>query len=83
MYSAHTALELYAEAFETIGALDRLEAFASFYGADFYRLPRNTVRVRLSRQPRPVPRELPFGDDVLVPMRAGESLAWTFVGPVG
>ena len=76
IYTAHTALELYAEAFEAAGALDRLEAFASFHGADFYRLPRNSDKVILTRTRWNVPSELSFGDDVLVPMRAGEPLAW-------
>jgi dihydroorotase len=76
VYTAHSAIELYAEVFETVGALDRLEAFASYHGADFYRLPRNTGKVTLVREPWTVPHELEFGDDVLVPMRAGETLAW-------
>jgi dihydroorotase len=76
IYSAHAAVELYAEAFEQAGALDRLEAFASFHGPDFYRLPRNTARIRLVREPWRVPENYPFGDDVVVPLRAGESLAW-------
>jgi len=80
IYTAHSALELYAEAFDAAGALNRLEAFASFHGADFYRLPRNTGRVTLTREPWTVPSELTFGDDVLVPMRAGETLAWKMVG---
>ena len=82
IYTAHSALELYAEAFEAVGALDRLEAFASFHGADFYRLPRNSGRVTLVREPWTVPQELGFGDDVLLPLRNGESLAWKFAGPV-
>jgi len=82
IYSAHAALELYAEIFEHAGALDRLEAFASFHGPDFYRLPRNTGRVTLTRDAWTVPAHLPFGDDVLVPMRAGETLAWKFTGPL-
>ncbi|HWR87921.1 MAG TPA: amidohydrolase family protein, partial [Acidiferrobacterales bacterium] len=82
IYTAHSALELYAEAFEAAGALDKLEAFASFHGADFYRLPRNAGTVTLVREPWTVPCELAFGDDVLVPMRAGETLAWKFAGPV-
>ena len=81
IYTAHSALELYAEAFEAAGALDRLEAFASFHGADFYRLPRNTDKVTLARAPWMVPRELVFGDDVLVPMRAGEALTWKLTDP--
>jgi len=80
IYTAHAALELYAEAFERAGALDRLEAFASFHGADFYRLPRNTDRVTLVREAWTAPRTLAFGDDLLVPMRAGETLAWKLAG---
>ena len=81
IYTAHSALELYAEAFEAVGALDRLEAFASFHGADFYRLPRNTDTVTLVRESWTVPHALGFGDDVLVPMRAGEKLVWKLAGP--
>lgn len=76
MYTAHAAIELYAEAFEAVGALDKLEAFASFNGADFYGLPRNTEQITLLRAPWPVPETMPFGDDVLVPLRAGQSIAW-------
>jgi len=83
IYTAHSALELYAEVFEAAGALDRLEAFASFHGADFYRLPRNTGTLTLAREPWTVPCELSFGDDVLVPMRAGETLDWKRTGPAG
>ena len=75
-YSAPVALPLYAEAFDSAGALDRLEGFASFFGADFYRLPRNTDSITLVREPRDVPAELPYGDDVIVPLRAGERVAW-------
>lgn len=75
-YTAHAALELYAEAFDSVGKLDRLEAFASFHGPNFYGLPRNTSRITLHRQPTPVPDHLPFGADELIPLRAGESLAW-------
>jgi len=75
-YTAHAALELYAEAFDAAGALDRLEAFASFHGADFYGLPRNTGAVTLRRQPTLVPDGFPFGADELVPLRAGEMLGW-------
>jgi dihydroorotase len=80
IYTAHAALELYAEAFEAAGALDRLEAFASFHGADFYGLPRNTGQVTLERVEWEVPAELPFGDATLVPLRAGQKLAWRFAG---
>ncbi|MEO6102222.1 MAG: dihydroorotase, partial [Pseudoxanthomonas sp.] len=76
LYSAHAAIELYAEVFDAAGALDRLEAFASFHGPDFYRLPRNTDSIRLLRETVAVPPELPFGDATLVPMRAGGSVAW-------
>ena len=83
IYSANAALELYAQVFETAGALDRLEGFASFHGADFYRLPRNTGQLTLAREPWTVPPELAFGDDVLVPMCAGETLPWKLVGVAG
>ncbi|CUA83592.1 MULTISPECIES: dihydroorotase [Gulbenkiania] len=76
MYTAHAALELYAEAFEEADALDRLEAFASFHGPDFYGLPRNSETVTLVRESWPVPASLPYGDTVLVPLRAGETLRW-------
>ena len=76
VYTAHAALELYAEAFEQAGALERLEAFASHRGADFYGLPRNRERVALERRAWRVPDDLPFGDDRLVPMRAGTAIGW-------
>jgi dihydroorotase len=76
IYTAHAAIELYAEAFETVGALDRLEGFASHFGADFYGLPRNTGRVTLERAEWRVPAEYPFGDAVVVPMRAGGFVRW-------
>ncbi|MDP3087744.1 MAG: dihydroorotase [Methylotenera sp.] len=77
MYTAHTAIELYAEAFESAGALDKLEGFASFYGADFYGLPRNIAPIILVRESWKVPESLPFdGGDVLVPLRAGQILQW-------
>ncbi|MBC7781202.1 MAG: dihydroorotase [Proteobacteria bacterium] len=75
-YTAHGALELYAEAFDAVGALDRLEAFASFHGPDFYRLPRNRETVTLLRESWLVPSELSYGDDTLVPLRAGEAVRW-------
>ena len=77
IYTAHAAIELYAEAFEEAGRLDRLEAFASFHGADFYGLPRNRERIILERKPWTVPDTVPLGDSVCVPMRAGESVAWS------
>jgi dihydroorotase len=76
LYTAHAAIELYAEAFDSVGALDRLEGFASFFGADFYGLPRNRGTITLERVATPVPGELPFGDETVVPMRAGETVAW-------
>ncbi|TLX58347.1 dihydroorotase [Stutzerimonas nosocomialis] len=75
-YTAFAAIELYAEAFEQRGALDRLEPFASHFGADFYGLPRNTEQITLVRESWTVPAQLPFGDRQLVPLRAGESLQW-------
>ena len=76
MYTAHTAIELYAEAFEAANALDKLEAFASFYGADYYGLPRNTDTITLSKTSWQVPEKLPFGADELIPLRAGQTLTW-------
>jgi len=76
IYSAHSALELYAEAFEDAGALHRLEAFASFHGADFYRLPRNAGTVTLHREKWTVPAALELGSESLVPLRAGEAVRW-------
>lgn len=76
-YTAHAGIELYAEAFEAAGALDKLEGFASFYGADYYGLPRNTDRITLRREAEAVPASLAYLDgDRLVPLRAGESVAW-------
>jgi dihydroorotase len=75
-YSAPAALELYAEAFESAGALDRLEGFASLHGADFYRVPRNGDTVTLVRAAWDVPAEFAFGADTVVPLRAGESVRW-------
>jgi dihydroorotase len=76
MYTAHTAIELYAEAFESANALDKLEGFASFYGADFYGLPRNTKQIKLIKESWVVPESLPFDGDVLVPLRAGRGVHW-------
>jgi dihydroorotase len=76
MYTAHNAIELYAEAFEQAGALDKLEAFASFYGADFYGLPRNSETITLQQIETAVPATLAFGEHTLVPLRAGETVKW-------
>ena len=78
-FTAHAAIELYAEAFEAAGALERLEAFASFHGPDFYRLPRNTERVTLEKRQAEVPAAITFGAETLVPLRAGERVAWRLV----
>lgn len=75
-YTAPAALSLYAEAFEDANALDRLEGFASFFGADFYRLPRNRDFVSLVREPWTLPDEYPFANQTIVPLRAGETLRW-------
>ncbi|MEY4562408.1 MAG: hypothetical protein RLZZ618_1685 [Pseudomonadota bacterium] len=75
-YTALSALELYAEAFDAAGALDKLEGFASFHGPDFYGLPRNTGTVTLRREPWTLPETLPFGAAELKPLRGGETLAW-------
>jgi dihydroorotase len=76
IYTAHAAIELYAEAFDEAGALDRLEDFANRFGADFYGLPYNTDRITLEKQSVPVPRDLAYGAETLVPFRAGESVGW-------
>ena len=75
-FSAYAAIELYAEIFEDLGALDKLEGFASHYGPDFYNLPRNSDRITLVKKDWQAPLELPFGQDVIVPLRAGETLRW-------
>ncbi|WP_018015281.1 dihydroorotase [Teredinibacter turnerae] len=75
-YTAFAAIELYAEAFEDAGALDRLEGFASHFGPDFYGLPRNSDTITLRREPWSVPDTLTFGDESLVPVKAGETLNW-------
>ncbi len=80
IYSAPAAIELYAEAFEQAGALDRLEGFASVHGPAFYGLPRNADSITLRKGSWTVPGELPFGASTVVPLRAGESVAWRVVG---
>ncbi len=76
IYTAHAALELYASAFEEAGALDKLEGFASRFGPQFYGLPLNKDTVTLAREEWTVPEDVAFGDERLVPLRAGESVAW-------
>ena len=75
-YTAHAAIELYAEAFEQRQALDKLEPFASHFGPDFYGLPRNTDQITLVREEWEVPTSLPFGEQLVIPLRAGERLLW-------
>lgn len=77
IFSAHAAIELYAEAFEQAGALERLEAFASFHGADFYGLSRNRGTITLRKKNWVVPESYPFGKDVVVPLHSGETLSWS------
>ncbi|MEJ1966713.1 MAG: dihydroorotase [Gammaproteobacteria bacterium] len=83
MFSAHAGLELYAEAFEAAGALGRLEGFAAEFGPDFYGLPRNADRIKLVKQPWDVPAHYPYGGDEIVPMRAGERIAWRIANRPG
>ncbi|MCG7585322.1 dihydroorotase [Photobacterium sp. OFAV2-7] len=78
-YTAHAAIELYAEVFEQAGALDKLEAFASFNGPDFYGLPRNTDTITLAKESWTVPETMSFGSDVVVPIRAGEEMNWKVI----
>ena len=78
-YTAHAAMEMYAEAFDSVGALDQLEAFASFNGADFYGLPRNTGTITLKREAWTPPGSFAFGQAELKPLRSGEALPWRLV----
>lgn len=78
-YTALHAMELYAQAFDQVGALDKLEAFASFYGPDFYRLPRNTSTLTLKREAWTLPAELSYLDGSLVPLNGGEVMQWKAV----
>jgi dihydroorotase len=83
VYSAHASLELYAEVFDEMGALDRLEGFAAHFGADFYRMPRNTERIGLRRVDWEVAEALPLGEeDEICPLRAGETVRWQIAGTV-
>ena len=78
-YSAFNALGLYAEAFESVAKLDKLEGFASLFGPDFYSLPRNSKKITLAKQAQKIPAELPLGNDTIVPLRAGETIAWSLI----
>jgi dihydroorotase len=82
MFTAHAAIELYAEAFESAGRLDRLEGFASHFGADFYGLPRHSERITLLKEPWTVPESFAFGDGALVPYRAGEPVGWRLAAEI-
>ncbi|ANC45396.1 dihydroorotase [Pandoraea pnomenusa] len=79
-YTALHAVELYAEAFDKAGALDKLEGFASFHGPDFYELPRNADKITLVREDWELPAELPMGDATVVPLRGGETIGWKLKG---
>lgn len=79
IFTAPLAIELYAEAFAEVNALDKLEGFASHHGADFYGLPRNTDTITLKREPRSIPQMLPYGGQEIVPLRAGATVDWTLV----
>jgi len=79
IFSAHAAIELYAEAFESQNALDKLEAFASFYGADFYGLERNTTKITLKKEAWEVPASYPLGSEKLVPFRAEQKISWKLI----
>jgi dihydroorotase len=78
-YTALHAMELYAHAFDQVGALDKLEAFASFHGPAFYQLPRNSEKITLQRETWTVPAELPLGDTTIVPLNGGETIDWKLV----
>jgi dihydroorotase len=81
MFTAHAAIELYAEAFEAAGRLDRLQGFASHFGADFYGLPRHTDTITLVKDPWKAPEQYAFGSGTLIPYRAGEPIAWRLAAP--
>lgn len=76
IFTAHAAIELYAEAFESVNALDKLEGFSSFFGADFYGMPRNTTQITLTKEPWTVPSSYPLGADTLIPFRAEQEINW-------
>jgi len=79
IFTAHAAMAFYAEVFEQAGTLEKLEAFASFYGADFYQLPRNTARITLKKEDWKIPAQLEFAEEKLIPLRAGQRLSWKIV----
>ena len=79
IYTGHAGIELYAEAFDAANALERLDAFAGVFGAQFYGLPRNDTRITLVKETRSVPPELPYFKDTLVPFRAGGTVSWSLL----
>ncbi len=79
IFTAHAAIELYCEAFDKAGALDKLEAFMSFYGADYYDLERNSEKITLSKEPQTITDSYPFGDSSVVPFFAGKEIEWTII----
>ncbi len=79
VYSAHSAIELYAGIFDELGKLDKLEAFASHHGADFYGLPRNTGQITLEKADWTIPASLDFADSEIIPFKAGELCHWKLV----
>ncbi|ARU30475.1 dihydroorotase [Sulfuriferula sp. AH1] len=81
IYTAHAAIELYAEAFEAAGALDKLEGFASHFGADFYGLSRNTGSITLAKESWIAPAHISIGNEQLIPLRAHEAIAWRLAYP--
>jgi len=83
VYSAPAAIELYATVFEAADALDHLEGFSSFNGADFYGLPRNTDRITLQRQEWQMPASFKFEDDVVIPIATSQTLRWKVKGSIG
>jgi len=78
-FTAHAAIELYAEIFEDLGILDKLEAFASFNGPDFYRLPRNSDTITLRKESWRIPATYPLGDETVIPLNAGSTMQWSVV----
>ena len=81
MFTAHAAIELYAEAFESAGKLDRLEGFASHFGADFYGLARHSDTITLLKETWTAPAQYAFGNGALIPYRAGEPIGWRLASP--
>jgi len=79
IFTAHAAMAFYAEVFEQEDKLEKLEAFASFHGADFYQLPRNTAHITLKKEDWKIPVQLEFAKEKLIPLRAGQRLSWKIV----